>query len=221
MTPTQIKILAVLGGLVGIVAVFTAVVFALDSGDGARNSARATLPPATQTAVGAITAVRNSPSPTPSPTGTRTPTSTATPTAAATPARAGVVVRAPAAVNVRGGPSTEFSILATLQPGDELPVSGRNADSSWLLVTHPVGTGWVAADVVQVVNGGLAALPVVPTPMIPRPPPAPAAPAAPPPAPAPAPPPAPAGTPTVGPVRTAPPAPPPGSPTRIPTVPPP
>ncbi len=93
VTPTQIRILAVLGGLVGILAVFTAVVFALDSGDSSTKTVRATLPPATQTAVGAITATRGTAITGSSPAPTATPTRTATP--AATPARSGTVVRAP------------------------------------------------------------------------------------------------------------------------------
>jgi uncharacterized protein YraI len=71
-------------------------------------------------------------------------------------------------VNLRSGPGTEFNIITTLAAGDELAASGRNADSTWLLVTYAAGTGWVAADVVQVVSGAPSALPVVPTPAIPR-----------------------------------------------------
>jgi uncharacterized protein YraI len=235
VTSTQIKILAVLGALVGILAIFTAVVFALDS-DGDEPKTVAALPTATSGPATvpptAVTAVRGTPSPI-APGGSPTPTRSAGSTAAPSPspARAGVVVRAPVAVNIRRGPGTEFPIIVTLGVGDELPATGRNLDGSWLFVTLADGTGWVALDIVEVVNGAAASLPAVPAP---TPPPAP--PRTPSPAPGAAPagspgamppatsaPAAPAATanPGVGPVRTAPPPPPSGPATRIPTVPPP
>jgi hypothetical protein len=227
VTSTQIKILAVLGALVGILAIFTAIVFALDPDDGepktavslpTATSAPATVPPT------AVTAVRGTPSPS-----AASPAPAQTPATSPTPARAGVVVRAPVAANIRRGPGTEFPIIVTLAIGDELPATGRVQDGSWLFVTLTDGTGWVALDVIEVVNGAAASLPVVaaPTPPPAPPPtpvpPAPAATAAPanpasrPPATS-----APAATanPGVGPIRTAPP-PPAGPATRIPTVPPP
>lgn len=219
MTSTQIKILAVLGALVGILAIFTAVVFALDPGDGEPKSASslptstsgpATVPPT------AVTAVRGTPSP-----AAASPTPTRTPAVSPSPVRAGVVVRAPVPVNIRRGPGTEFPIIVTLSVGDELPATGRVPDGSWLFVTLTDGTGWVALDIVEVVSGVAASLPVVaaPTPPpAPPPTPAPAVPASRPPATG-----APAATPNpaVGPIRTAPPPPPPGPATRIPTAPPP
>lgn len=43
-------------------------------------------------------------------------------------------------LNVRTGPSREFPILGRLQPDDEVPVSGRSVEGSWLALT---GIGWV------------------------------------------------------------------------------
>lgn len=221
-----------LGALVGVLAVFTAVVFALDPGSGGSddNTADRATATSTGTAAAAITATRGSP------TGTSTSTATRTPTATATPMREGVVVRAPIAANVREGPSVAFGIITTLQPGDELQVRGRNADSTWLLVEYQGDTAWIAADVVEVVNGTVASAPVAPTPAPPRtpeptPPPPTQPPATQPPAtqppaaqPTAAPPaataePPPAATAPTGPVRTAPPPPSGGVTTPIPTVP--
>ena len=90
---------------------------------------------------------------------TVTPTATATATATATPA-GGVAVRTAGAVNLRTGPGAAFGIAGTARAGEELRAGGRTADSAWLQVTGAAGSGWVPADLVQVVNGSIASLPV-------------------------------------------------------------
>jgi uncharacterized protein YraI len=51
--------------------------------------------------------------------------------------------------------------LATLPAGQQVTANGRTADSLWLRVSIPAGTGWVSAAHVDVVSGTIQALPVV------------------------------------------------------------
>ena len=44
-------------------------------------------------------------------------------------------------VNLRRGPGTDHAIDGQVRAGDELRVTGRNADGTWLQVMHPVATG--------------------------------------------------------------------------------
>jgi uncharacterized protein YgiM (DUF1202 family) len=46
-------------------------------------------------------------------------------------------------LNVRTGPGPQFTVLTTVPGGTELPVLGRNQDSSWYLVATAIGSGWV------------------------------------------------------------------------------
>ncbi len=46
-------------------------------------------------------------------------------------------------LNVRSGDGPQYTIVATVVGGMELPVLGTNGDNSWYLVTTPVGAGWV------------------------------------------------------------------------------
>ena len=49
------------------------------------------------------------------------------------------------ALNLRAGPGTNYSRLATVKEGDELTVAGQNEDCAWLLVFTPSGQpGWVS-----------------------------------------------------------------------------
>ena len=66
-------------------------------------------------------------------------------------------------LNVRGGPGTEYEIVAKAVTGVEFNAIGRNEDSSWVQVAIadlPSGYGWVSADFVTV-EGALEQLPVV------------------------------------------------------------
>ena len=93
------------------------------------------------------------PPPTPTPTATptrrptRTPTHTprptATPTSTPTPAPDAVVVAS--TLNLRAGPSTDYSVLGQLAADDGLEVWGQYRDCAWLQVLVPgEGIGWVA-----------------------------------------------------------------------------
>ncbi len=46
-------------------------------------------------------------------------------------------------LNVRSGDGPQYTIVATVVGGTDLPVLGMNSDGSWYLVTTPVGSGWV------------------------------------------------------------------------------
>lgn len=46
-------------------------------------------------------------------------------------------------LNVRSGPGPEYSVIAIVVGGTELPVLGSNHSSSWYLVSTLIGQGWV------------------------------------------------------------------------------
>lgn len=64
-------------------------------------------------------------------------------------------------VNLRSGPGTTFAIVGSLSPNQPLPITGRNADSSWWQVQTATGPAWVANSVVTAVRH--ANVPVVDT----------------------------------------------------------
>ena len=72
-------------------------------------------------------------------------------------------------LNLRAGPGTGHSVVATAKQGDELLVAGRNTDSTWLEVSVPNGQrGWVSAPLVQL---SMATDQIVLASVIPTPPP--------------------------------------------------
>lgn len=110
-------------------------------------------------------------SPTESPTGapTESPTTTPDETPTATPAADGItgVVNAEF-LNLRMGPNTGYAVIARLQRGWALRVSGRNAEGTWLRVTSPEGDeGWVAAEFVTLQGASVTDVPVVGSPATP------------------------------------------------------
>ena len=68
-----------------------------------------------------------------------------------------------AELNVRAGPGTGYEVFGVLAQGAQVVVTGRSADSTWLLVSYPGGAGWVFGELVSV-SGDLAAVPVVAAP---------------------------------------------------------
>jgi len=74
-------------------------------------------------------------------------------------------VRALAVVEVRAGPGETFPVVAQVQPGTELPVIGRTADSAWFNVVMTDGApGWLPAAAVEPLDAAaLAAVPVAAT----------------------------------------------------------
>ncbi len=84
---------------------------------------------------------------------TPTPTSTPTPTATATPTPGVAVVKPGPAqgLNVRSGPGTDYSVLATLPAGSRLTPVGRDGTGQWVQVCCVAGDqyGWVLANLVE------------------------------------------------------------------------
>jgi SH3-like domain-containing protein len=90
-----------------------------------------------------------------SPTHTAFPTNTATVTPP--PILTGCVKDV--TLRVRSGPGTSYKVVNSLTAGTCVPVSGRNSDSSWLLVDLGGSTGWVSAAYVEV-RGEVTTLPI-------------------------------------------------------------
>jgi hypothetical protein len=53
---------------------------------------------------------------------------------------------------VRQQPTTESSVLASLDPGDEITANGRLADNSWLRINLARNNGWIRADLVNLLG---------------------------------------------------------------------
>ncbi len=107
------------------------------------------------------------PSPTPRPS-TSTPFATATLFPSATPSVLTATV-ATGTLNVRSGPGTNYDRIDQVQRGQQMVISGRNGDFTWLFVQYNGKTGWVFAEFVDIFDPGgfLAILPVIPDPPTP------------------------------------------------------
>ena len=57
-----------------------------------------------------------------------------------------IATATPYAVNVRSGPTTSASRLATMPIGSTAPIIGRTADSTWWQVNFNGIVGWVSAE---------------------------------------------------------------------------
>jgi hypothetical protein len=75
-----------------------------------------------------------------------------------------VTSNAGTAVNVRGGPGTQYAVIGNLAAGDSLPVLGQLAGGGWYPVNANGQTGWVAASVTRL-DGNCGSLPVVAAPV--------------------------------------------------------
>jgi len=87
------------------------------------------------------------------------------PTPAATPqpvltATTDLFVTSQFRVNVRSGPSTDYTIIGKLTPADSLDITGQNEANDWLRVNFNGQEGWVFLNVVEV-NGAIENAPVV------------------------------------------------------------
>ncbi|MEX1019864.1 MAG: SH3 domain-containing protein [Litorilinea sp.] len=56
------------------------------------------------------------------------------------------------AMNVRGGPGTNYNVIGAANAGQSFPVTGRNADNSWWQINYNGQAGWVFADLVSEQN---------------------------------------------------------------------
>ena len=88
----------------------------------------------------------------PTPTPTEVP-----PTPVDTTARVTIL---PKNLNVRSGPNTNYEIIATLDTGKVLKVTGRTANNEWWKVEFDGKTGWVLALFVEF-SGDEDSVPVV------------------------------------------------------------
>jgi uncharacterized protein YgiM (DUF1202 family) len=80
------------------------------------------------------------------------------------PATGATAVVNTGALNVRSGPSVNFSVLEVIYNGHQVALLGRTADSSWVQVRTTRGTvGWVNASLIAP-NVPISNLPVVGTP---------------------------------------------------------
>jgi hypothetical protein len=61
-------------------------------------------------------------------------------------------------VNVRTGPSTAYSALGQILMGDCITITGRNEDSSWLIITDSprpsMNDGWVSSELMEMKGSG-------------------------------------------------------------------
>jgi uncharacterized protein YgiM (DUF1202 family) len=64
-------------------------------------------------------------------------------------------------LNIRSGPGAQFSIVATLPGGTELPVLGIATDGVWFLVQGSFGRGWVNSEF-AVFRGSIDAVAIIP-----------------------------------------------------------
>ncbi len=82
--------------------------------------------------------------------GRKPPTPTAAPTPTKATPRGDATVKS-AKVNVRGGPSTSYPVVATLQQGDVVRIIGRTADSQWVKIELAgQSQAWVAASLLDI-----------------------------------------------------------------------
>lgn len=65
-------------------------------------------------------------------------------------------------VNARGGPGTNHTITGYLEQGSTVPIIGKNASGSRVLVSLPAGSGWVPSTYLQ--TSGIDQFPVVDVP---------------------------------------------------------
>ncbi len=78
------------------------------------------------------------------------PTPTPTPEISASETVSATVTILPEALNVRNGPNTGYTVIATLPTGTVLTVIGKTQAGDWWKVKLPDGqTGWVASDYVE------------------------------------------------------------------------
>lgn len=115
----------------------------------AQPEAPAAAPPVEEAAPAAISLSALLPTPTPQP---------AAPVVEAAPAQPATVITA---ANLRQGPSTDFPVVGAAVEGQELTITGRNADSTWYQLDNGA---WVFA---QLVDNAPGDLPVIDAPAAP------------------------------------------------------
>lgn len=90
--------------------------------------------------------VLDTPAPSPIPTLTRSPTLTFAPTPTRTPTATPIptpYADIEGGINVRSGPSLDYDVIATLEAGDAVPITGYHG--KWWRIEYAGDVGWVAA----------------------------------------------------------------------------
>jgi ABC-type branched-subunit amino acid transport system substrate-binding protein/uncharacterized protein YgiM (DUF1202 family) len=107
--------------------------------------------------------------PAPQATATFLPTAT-TLSGTATPSVVTATVTEPT-LNVRSGPGTNYSIVGRLSENDQVPVIGRNADFTWLVIQYRGQVAWITSEFVSIFDPGnlQLSLPIVQPPATPTP----------------------------------------------------
>lgn len=88
----------------------------------------------------------------PQPAATDTPVAEAAPTDTPVPAEASVTVNS--AMNVRGGPGTNYNVIGSANAGQRFTVTGKNPAGDWWQINFNGQAGWVFAQLVTGENTG-------------------------------------------------------------------
>ena len=72
----------------------------------------------------------------------------AEPTATDTPAPAEASITVNSAMNIRGGPGTNYNVIGSANVGQRFPVTGKNPAGDWWQINFNGQTGWVFAQLV-------------------------------------------------------------------------
>ena len=84
------------------------------------------------------------------------------PTVTSTPEAATIIITRP--MNIRHGPSTDYTVVGTVDAGHEFLIIGKNAEESWWQITYKGKKAWIYAPYVESANTGT--VDVVPTPTL-------------------------------------------------------
>lgn len=84
----------------------------------------------------------------------------------AAPDLTSALISASTRVNLRGGPGTNYLVLAKLEPGTAVTILARNATADWvrIRVTDSGRSGWVAADLLAISTAPAVERSLLPTP---------------------------------------------------------
>lgn len=90
---------------------------------------------------------------------TDTPAEPPTPTQpAATPTPDAATATTSQAINVRGGPGTNYAIIGAAQPGTQFTIKGKDPTGTWWQVDYQGRDGWLFGQLVNAQNTGAVAV---------------------------------------------------------------
>ena len=91
---------------------------------------------------------------------------------ATSPAASQPIVTTRTGLNVRAGPGTDYPVIGRLPEGQSVPITGRNAATTWSQIPYPLDSntrGWVSGDPQFTVAANVEGVPVVEAPPKPTP----------------------------------------------------